>query len=112
MAWNEPATDKQISALINLLRWTIPDNEQLGRLSFLKRTRPTRSAISKELGRLRDLKGSRRLTPGVAFKSEIWNGYRGPSQSVEDWKKQFDERKKLREDFIKKCRNRAGKIST
>lgn len=74
MAWTDEPSDKQINALLNLIRWEIHLDEIKGIEEYLK-TNATRRQVSDELGRLRDLKMNRKLNRDNAFVSEIWKNY-------------------------------------
>lgn len=74
MAWTDEPSDKQINALLNLIRWEIHLDEIKGIEEYLK-TNATRREVSEELGRLRDLKMNRKLNRDNAFGSEIWKNY-------------------------------------
>ena len=74
MAWTDEPSDKQINALLNLIRWEIHLDEIKGIEEYLK-TNATRRQVSDELGRLRDLKMNRKLNRDNAFESEIWKNY-------------------------------------
>lgn len=74
MAWTDEPSDKQINALLNLIRWEIHLDEIKGIEEYLK-TNATRRQVSEELGRLRDLKMNRKLNRDNAFESEIWKNY-------------------------------------
>lgn len=74
MAWTDEPSDKQINALLNLIRWEIHLDEMKGIEEYLKKN-ATRREISEELGRLRDLKMNRKLNRDNAFESEIWKNY-------------------------------------
>ena len=74
MAWTDEPSDKQINALLNLIRWEIHIDEMKGIEEYLK-TNATRREVSDELGRLRDLKMNRKLNRDNAFESEIWKNY-------------------------------------
>lgn len=74
MAWTDEPSDKQINALLNLIRWEI----HLGEIKVIEeylKTNATRRQVSDELGRLRDLKMNRKLNRDNAFESEIWKNY-------------------------------------
>lgn len=74
MAWTDEPSDKQINALLNLIRWEI----HLGEIKVIEgylKTNATRRQVSEELGRLRDLKMDRKLNRDNAFESEIWKNY-------------------------------------
>ena len=56
MAWSDPATDKQLDALLWMLRnHTDSLESHKMRAEWLKQNRPTRKEISEEMGRVRDL---------------------------------------------------------
>lgn len=74
MAWTDEPSEKQINALLNLIRWEIHRDEIKGIGEYLK-ANATRREVSEELGRLRDLKMSRKLNRDNAFESEIWKNY-------------------------------------
>lgn len=74
MAWTDEPSDKQINALLNLIRWEIHLDEMKGIEEYLK-ANATRREVSEELGRLRDLKMNRKLNRDNAFESEIWKNY-------------------------------------
>lgn len=74
MAWTDEPSDKQINALLNLIRWEIHRDEMKGIEEYLK-ANATRRQVSEELGRLRDLKMKRKLNRDNAFGSEIWKNY-------------------------------------
>lgn len=74
MAWTDEPSDKQINALLNLLRWEVYRDEIKGIEEYLK-TNATRREVSDELGRLRDLKMNRKLNRDNAFESELWKNY-------------------------------------
>ena len=74
MVWTDEPSEKQINALLNLVRWEIHLDEMKGIEEYLK-TNATRREVSEELGRLRDLKMNRKLNRDNAFESEIWKNY-------------------------------------
>lgn len=74
MAWTDEPSEKQINALLNLIRWEIHRDEIKGIEKYLK-TNATRRDVSEELGRLRDLKMNRKLNRDNAFESELWKNY-------------------------------------
>ena len=75
MAWSDEPTQAQIAALFNLIRWEI-SREEMPKIERHLRTYATRQELSNELGRLRELKISRKLNKDNAFESDIWAGYR------------------------------------
>lgn len=74
MAWTDEPSDKQINALLNLIRWEIHRDEMKDIEEYLK-VNATRHDVSEELGRLRDLKMNRKLNRDNAFEGEIWKNY-------------------------------------
>ena len=74
MVWTDEPSDKQINALLNLIRWEIHLGEIKAIEEYLK-TNATRRQVSDELGRLRDLKMNRKLNRDNAFESELWKNY-------------------------------------
>ena len=74
MAWSDEPSDAQINALLNMIRWEI-SNEEIPRINAYLKERATRREVSDELGRLRELKMSRKMNPDTAFASEIWADY-------------------------------------
>lgn len=74
MAWSDEPTDNQINAVLNMIRWEI-SNEEIPRINAYLKEHTTRRELSKEFGRLRDLKISRKMNRDRAFDSEIWKNY-------------------------------------
>ena len=75
MAWSDQPTEKQVGALLNMIRWQISNQEVPSIINHLME-KTTRQELSNELGRLRELKISRKLNKDNAFESDIWAGYR------------------------------------
>ena len=74
MAWTDKPSEKQINALLNLIRWEINRNEIKDIEEYLKNN-TTRREVSDELGRLRDMIVNRRLTRDTAFAGKLWANY-------------------------------------
>jgi hypothetical protein len=74
MAWTDKPSEKQINALLNMIRWEINRNEIKDIEEYLKKN-TTRREVSDELGRLRDMIVNHRLTRDTAFAGELWANY-------------------------------------
>lgn len=74
MAWTDEPSDAQINAVLNLVRWEI-SREEIPKIADYLMANSTRKELSTELGRLRQLKISRKLNRYNAFESEIWDKY-------------------------------------
>lgn len=74
MAWTDEPSDAQINSVLNLVRWEI-SREEIPKIADYLKANATRKELSTELGRLRQLKISRKLNRYNAFESEIWDKY-------------------------------------
>ena len=73
MAWSDKATDAQINALLNLMRWPLP--QALAPKAWQYLATKTRGEVSKEMERVRNLYIAHKLDRHNLFDGEIWDGF-------------------------------------
>ena len=73
MAWNDKATDRQISVLLNLNKWQMPNAMIPAAIKFMEKK--TRKEISEEIGRVRELVINRKLNRNNMLDSKFWDGF-------------------------------------
>lgn len=73
MAWTDKATDAQINALLNLMRWPMPPGLAPKAWRWLETK--TRKEVSVEMDRVRNLYIAHKLDRDNLFSGPIWVGF-------------------------------------
>lgn len=75
MAWTDGATQAQIGAWANLVKWSLPDVLVNEGCKFIE-NKLTRKQISEELGRIRELYIAHKLDEKSCFNSTVWDEFK------------------------------------
>lgn len=73
-AWSDEPTEAQLAAIRHLIKWKLPAAEILRASDWLEKN-ATRQEVSYEMGRLRKLYMTHKLTKDRIFEGEIWEGF-------------------------------------
>lgn len=75
MAWDDKPTRAQLSYIRQWGNWVIPSQELSDALAYLENN-CTRKQVSTEMGRIRLLHGSRKLTKQNFYDADIWKNFK------------------------------------
>lgn len=74
MVWNDEPTIAQLGAVGRLIQWQVTQAKEAEAIKFLE-AHATRSEVSREIKRLRNLYIDHKLSKDNVFDSEIWEGF-------------------------------------
>ena len=81
MSWLDKPTKNQISALHHMIQWEVPTAELHDAMEWLENN-ANRKQVSDELGRIKELKITKRLNRNECFNSPVWAEYFNAKERV------------------------------
>jgi hypothetical protein len=76
MTWGDKPTEAQINCIYRWLSWRMPNSEAADAAKWLQNN-CNRKEVAKEMGRMKKLYDSHKLTRETAYESDVWSDYAG-----------------------------------